>query len=74
MSVIAKFRCDSVTDFGGRKNVVLHPVYEGSLPDDENTRFNRASPSGKLELTIDNPAAAIQFEPCAEYYLEFTKA
>jgi hypothetical protein len=29
---------------------------------------------GELRTTVDNPSAAIQFEPGKEYYLDFTAA
>ncbi|TIX92512.1 MAG: hypothetical protein E5V24_13520 [Mesorhizobium sp.] len=75
MSVRAKFRCNAVTDFGnGSKKVELSPVYQGSKPDDENTGFNKATPSGRLEMQIDNPKASVQFEPGQSYYLDFTPA
>lgn len=69
-----KFRCYAVTQHdGGNRSVVLHPVYS-SDPNSENKAFWEASPNGKLELTITNPAAADVFEPGAEYYLDISKA
>lgn len=75
MSVRAKFRCNSVEDYGQSKKVNMQPVYEGPLGDnEENRRFTVASPSGALWLTIDNPNASIQFVPGKSYYLDFTDA
>jgi hypothetical protein len=33
-----------------------------------------ALPWGELRMTVDNPSAAIQFEPGKQYYLDFTEA
>jgi hypothetical protein len=75
MSVRAKFTCISVEDYGYSKKVKLIPVYEGALGEnEENKRFTKATPSGELWMTIDNPDAAIQFEPGKAYYLTFTAA
>ena len=77
MSVRAKFVCQSVEDFGGSKTIKLGAVYpseeeRASLAEDQS--FNKATPYGELKMTVDNPAAAIQFEPGTRYYLDFTEA
>lgn len=77
MRVRAKFRCSVVEDWGYSKKVKLNAVYpteeeRGTLS--ENESFNKATPNGELWMTIDNPAAAVQFEPGKEYYLDFTEA
>jgi len=41
---------------------------------DENNSYARWSPSGRLELTIANPALFDAFEVGEEYYLNFIKA
>lgn len=75
MTVRAKFTCNSVEDFGPSKKVTLSPVYEGALgPNEENKRFTKATPSGQLWMTIDNPAAAVQFKPGRSYYLDVSEA
>lgn len=75
MSTRAKFRCNVVEDYGLSKKVKLNVVYEGSLgANDENKRFTKATPSGEIWLTIDNPAASVQFVPGDEYYVDFTPA
>lgn len=43
-------------------------VYDSTT--EENARFTRATPSGKLTLTVDNPGAV--FTPGRHYYLDFT--
>lgn len=71
----AKFRCNSVTDFGGNsRKVALSPVYPGPDASDEDKAFWTATPSGTLEMQIDNPAAAVQFVPGSVYYVDFTLA
>lgn len=54
------------------RTVVMCPVYGGGDPDHENTKFWRATPSGRLELGMVNLAAAEMFELGKEYYLDFT--
>lgn len=73
---IAKFKCHSVTDFGGTsKQVHLTTVYSSLAEEgyDENKLFTKYTPSGELKMTIDNPNASIQFTPGVEYYLVFYK-
>lgn len=70
MSVRAKFRVSSVTDFGFTKQVKLVAVGDDGIP--ENQRYHKATPSGTLEMTIDNPAVADQFTPGKEFYIDFT--
>ncbi len=71
----AKFRCNAVEDFGQSKKVKLGTVYEGPLGEnEENRRFTLASPAGEIWITIDNPAASIQFKPGREYYVTFDEA
>lgn len=56
------------------RTVSLSPVYANGDPDHENSKFWRASPSGKIELGTVNPEAWKHFELGAEYYIDFTKA
>jgi hypothetical protein len=72
MSVRAKFVCDEVTKTRyGSARVSLYPVSNGS---EENEQFWKYTPSGKIELSIENPSAAERFEPGKEYYVDFTPA
>ena len=41
---------------------------------EENKRFSKATPSGSLEMTVDNPPAQEFFEIGKAYYLDFSKA
>lgn len=71
----AKFVCASVTTFGyGGKEVKLSVVYEPTPPETENAKFTKATPSGEITMRVDNPAAAVQFEPGKAYYVDFTPA
>lgn len=72
--VRAKFRLDSVKQwaYGGSKSFEFSAVYDDGI--EENKRYAKATPSGKLEIQIDNPPAAEFFELGKSYYLDFTKA
>lgn len=41
---------------------------------EENRNFHKYTPSGTLEMTVDNPTALEYFELGKAYYLDFTKA
>lgn len=69
----AKFQCLSVTDHGWNKSVKLGVVYSRK-DGTENRDFTKATPSGTIEMQIDNPAAAVQFIPQKYYYVDFTLA
>lgn len=52
--------------------IVLSPVpFDHKNPQGENSKFWEASPSGKLEMNVTNPAAIEQFTVGQEYYLDF---
>lgn len=66
----AKFQCHSVTDHGHNKQVSLGAVYsrkEGT----EDYSFTKATPSGTVQMAIDNPESAVQFKPLRLYYVDF---
>ncbi|MHC5615126.1 MAG: hypothetical protein ACYTXA_30145 [Nostoc sp.] len=68
----AKFRVETVTNHaGGGNSVNLIPVLSGS---EENKSFWQATPSGKLDMYINNPNAAEFFKAGVEYYIDFTPA
>lgn len=71
-TVRAKFRCYHVTDYGGMKTASLNAVYSDK---GENADYAKATPAGKLEISIDSgtPAAGF-FEPGKDYYLTFEAA
>lgn len=74
MSTRAKFRCNQVNDFGGGSKEVLLSVVYDPTGNGENANFTKATPSGEMKMRIDNPAAAVQFEPGAYYYVDISKA
>ena len=75
MSTRAKFTCTGIEDYGASKKVKLQVVYEGELgTNEENKRFTKATPSGECWLTIDNPAASVQFKVGHQYYVDFHEA
>jgi hypothetical protein len=67
----AKFQCQSETKYGWNesKTFKFQAMYDPDLPEDQ--RFAKATPSGTLEILVDNPTA--QFEVGAYYYLDFTR-
>lgn len=72
MATRAKFQCLNVTDHGHNKTVRLQAVYsrkEGT----ESHDFTTATPSGTLEMTINNPKASVQFVPLRNYYLDISE-
>lgn len=66
----AKFMCHSVQDHGHNKTIRLGVVYSRK-DGTENRDFTKATPSGTIEMSIDNPAAAVQFKPLHYYYVDF---
>ena len=70
--VRAKFNVAEITKYGngGGGKVVLNAVLGHS---EENKKFWQYTPSGKIEIWIDNPEAFKAFE-FGEYYVDFTKA
>lgn len=71
-TVRAKFAVDQITTHRGGKTVVLQPVTSGS---EENKSFWKYTPSGKLEMWMnEGVAAADLFAVGQEYYLDFTLA
>lgn len=79
MTVRAKFKVDSIERIkwsGGQElqTVKLSAVQKGSDPNDENSKFWSASPSGHISLSCVNPEAVAQFELGGEMYIDFTPA
>lgn len=72
MQVRAKFRVHNIKDQDASGAVIeLHPVYS-SDPSSENAKFFNATPWGSIQLGTVNPAAAAQFNPGQEFYVDFT--
>ncbi len=72
-TVRAKFVVLDARNDGYSETVSMIPVYSTD-PEHENKKFWDATPSGKLDLYIQNPAAFGIFHQGQEYYLDFTKA
>jgi hypothetical protein len=77
MTVRAKFKVMTVTDtYDAERNqrvaqVSLMPVMSGSA---ENEAFYRWTPGGNITLGTINEAAAKEFIPGREFYVDFTPA
>ena len=76
MSVRGKFHCNSIEVHPNwmHKGEKTHVVKLTAVGDDgtaENKRFAAATPSGSIEMTVDNPQAQV-FEPGKEYFVDFT--
>ena len=69
----AKFRVNSYTQYSGTgRKFELSAVTDDGTP--ENARYNTATPSGQLSITIDNPAVVDFLQVGKSYYLDFTSA
>lgn len=62
----------TVLDAGSYKTVTLVPVYS-SDKESPNYSWSQYTPSGKIELSITNPAAYEQFAPGKKFLLTFTE-
>ena len=78
MNVRAKFTVSQIieTKYGPQpeasyKTVILEPRYDQTIPED--VRFLLATPSGRMEMRIDNPKALEQFIPGKSFYVDFTE-
>lgn len=56
------------------EKVRLNAVYESGAPTAENVRFAKSTPSGMIEMSIDNPDAWGVFTPGASFYVDFIPA
>jgi hypothetical protein len=76
-NVRAKFAVTAVIDTQyapatSHKKIVLEPRYDPKLAED--VSFSKATPSGRIEMQIDNPAA-IEAMPIGQvFYVDFTPA
>ena len=76
MLVKAKFMLTShnceVWGNGDAHEFTFTPQYDPKIPEDQ--RFNKATPSGKLTIRVDNPAV-VEFwrgQLGKQFYLDFT--
>lgn len=70
MTVRAKLHLSAITESAwGGKTLKFTTHYDASIPEDQ--RFQKATPSGSFEMTVDNPAALEQFKLGQHYYVDF---
>ncbi len=79
MAVVSKWKVSSVEAFEYSANVRLNPVYAGEGADPkvtskEDGSFWEATPSGELKMSVNNAAAAEQFQPGDVFYVTFDRA
>ena len=72
--VRGKFTLQSVTkhSYGNAQTFKFFAVHDTVT--EENRKFAKYTPSGTLQITVDNPPAQEFFELGKTYYLDFTKA
>ncbi len=72
--VRAKFQVTEVTQYGNQygsgKRIKLVPVYDDTIPEDQ--RFAQATPSGSLEMHVNNPSAEQEMQIDHTFYVDFT--
>ena len=71
--VRAKFKVQKIAkqSWGGSE-ISMWPEYDSAIPEDQ--RYAKATPSGSLTMSVDNPPAEEFFELGKTYYLDFSKA
>lgn len=68
----AKFTVQSVKEFAyAGKEAELNAVYSVKPEDNQ---FAKATPSGSIKITVDNPAAKDFLVPGKNYYVDFSPA
>jgi len=73
MKILAKFRCDAVTETTWGPVAVSFSAVYGT--EGENADYSKATPSGQILINIDKDTkAATEFVRGEEYYLTFEKA
>ena len=69
-----KVRCHVIHDYGTSKQVEVSTAYDQEGIPETGKLSNAKSPPFHLKMTIDNPAASIQFEPGEVYYVQMLGA
>lgn len=69
--VRAKMQVSSIENHANwsGKTVKLTTVYDPNIPEDQ--RFCKATPSGTISMTVDNPAALEQLPLGKHFYVDF---
>jgi len=71
--VRAKFKVTGIEEhYPGSRNITLSTQYDKNIPED--VAFNKATPSGKITMLVDNPAAIEQLSLGQSLYVDFTVA
>lgn len=55
----------------GQTEVILQPQYDNTIEEDR--RYAKATPSGLIKMTVDNPSALEYLEPGKAFYVDFTE-
>lgn len=71
MNIRAKMRVNEVVSTDYSDTVKLSPVCGGGTSQEDNS-YAKATPGGKLELTIDNPALKGVVKPGQLFYVDLT--
>lgn len=69
--IIAKFNCDEVKQLPRHEEVKMSVVTGAT---EENKSFSRATPTGSLQINIDEPKALGFFKAGKQYLLTFEEA
>lgn len=67
--VRAKMSVNEIVVTSYSESVKMSPVMGGGTSKEDNS-FAAATPGGKLELTVDNPAVKGFFKPGRKYYID----
>lgn len=57
---------------GNSRELTFYAQYDPDLPEDQ--KYAEATPSGKITMLVESPAALAQFELGKSYYVDFTPA
>lgn len=69
MTVRALFQLVAIKEhFTGSKTLTFGAEYDNTI--EEHRRFQKATPYGQFEMTVDNPAALEQFHLGKYYYFD----
>ena len=76
-TVRAKFKVTSIVETHlakdySQKKIVLEPQYDSKVAED--VSFCKATPSGRMEMVIDNPVAIERMPVGQVFYVDFTPA
>lgn len=70
-TIRCKFTVSSVTTYqGGNRKVTLAPQYDQSIEEDR--RFSKYTPSGSLEMLVDNPNVIDALQLGKTFYIDLT--